>query len=166
MHMRYLSTPIIFYFLGSYVFKTPAFISIVFFSTDCYWAYTHGHHNSSTSLIDLVFVSNPVLTNFCHVLSPLSNVDHNGIHVQCSWKSTAKHNCENHSKGRVVLCYQADWRRASTSIDSFDWNSLPSEDVNETWSKWCQQFLSIMKRCIPRRTLPKRKNLSHGSQNN
>ena len=88
------------------------------------------------------------------------NADHNGIHVQCTWKPTAKHNCENHAKGRVVWCYsQADWERASTLIDSFDWNSLLSEDVNESWSRWCQQFLSIMKQCIPRRTLPKRKNL-------
>ena len=114
--------------------------------------HTHVHHNGSTSLIDLVFVSNPVLTNFCHVISPLSNADHNGIHVQCSWRLTAWHNCVNHSKSRVVWCYKhADWARASTLIDSFDWCSLFSDDVNESWSKWCQQFLSIMNKCIPKR---------------
>ena len=32
-------------------------------------------------------------------------------------------------------------------------------DRNESWSKWCQQFLSIMNKCIPKKTLPKRKNL-------
>ena len=51
---------------------------------------THVHHDGSTSLIDLVFVSNPVLSNSCHVVPPLSNADHNGIYVQTSWRPTAK----------------------------------------------------------------------------
>ena len=44
-------------------------------------------------------------------------------------------------------------------IDSTDWDALMSEDVSKSWSNWCQQFLSIMEDCIPKRTLPKRKNL-------
>lgn len=31
---------------------------------------THIHHNGSASLIDLIFVSNNVLTNFCNVIPP------------------------------------------------------------------------------------------------
>lgn len=110
---------------------------------------THVHHNGSVSLIDLVFVSSPVLTNSCHVIPPLSNSDHNGILVQCSW-----------SKGRTVWCYNhADWVRASTLIELFDWNSILSEEVDESWSNWSKQLLSIMDECIPKRTLPKHKNL-------
>lgn len=121
---------------------------------------THVHHNGSVSLIDLVFVSSPVLTNSCHVIPPLSNSDHNGILVQCSWRPTARHSCANHSKGRTVWCYNhADWVRASTLIELFDWNSILSEEVDESWSNWSKQFLSIMVECIPKRTLPKRKNL-------
>lgn len=121
---------------------------------------THVHHNGSVSLIDLVFVSSPVLTNSCHVIPPLSNSDHNGILVQCSWRPTARHSCANNSKGRTVWCYNhADWVRASTLIELFDWNSILSEDVDESWSNWSKQFLSIMDECIPKRTLPKRKNL-------
>ena len=48
---------------------------------------THVHYNGSETFIDLVFVSNPVLTNSC---PPLSNSDHNGVLVQCSWKPTAR----------------------------------------------------------------------------
>ena len=111
---------------------------------------THVHHKGTTSLIDLIFVTNNLLTNFCNVISPLGNSDHNGIHMKCSWKSTA----------RIVWCYdQADWEGALTLIDSFDWSTLISNDVNETWNRWCEKFLSIMQDCIPRKALPKRKNL-------
>ena len=37
---------------------------------------THTHHNGQTSVIDLVFVSNPVLINSCDVVPPLCNSDH------------------------------------------------------------------------------------------
>ena len=41
---------------------------------------THVHHNGSSSLIDLIFVTNNLLSdpNFCNVISPLGNSDHNG----------------------------------------------------------------------------------------
>ncbi|MCG8625004.1 MAG: hypothetical protein MJE68_23765, partial [Proteobacteria bacterium] len=102
---------------------------------------THTHHDGSTSLIDLVFMSNPILSNSCFVVPPLSNADHKGIHVQTSWNSTAKHNYDNHSKGRTIWCYsQADWERACDLIDSFDWSLLLSDDINEAWSNWFQKF--------------------------
>ena len=83
------------------------------------------------------------LTNFCNVISPLANSDHKGIHMQCNWRLTAHHNCANTSQGRVVWCYnQADWERAMVLIDSFDWASLFSTDVNESLTKWCEQFLN------------------------
>ena len=100
------------------------------------------------------------LTNFCNVIPPLANSDHKGIHMHCNWRLTAHHNCANTSKGHVVWCYnQADWERAMMLIDSFDWASLFSTDVNESLTKWCEQFLNIMRECIPRKTLPKHKNL-------
>ena len=77
----------------------------------------HVYHNGTTSLVDLVFISNPLLTNSCHVVPPLSNSDHYGVSVQCCWKPTHRHNCDNHSKGRVSWCYsQASWERACTLI--------------------------------------------------
>ena len=86
------------------------------------------HHNGSVSLIDLIFVSNNVLSN---VIPPLANSDHKGIQMQCKWKQTSRHNCANNSKGRVNWCYnQADWERTMSLIDGFDWSSLLSNDVN------------------------------------
>ena len=46
------------------------------------------HHNGSVSLIDPIFVTNSALTDFCNIISALGNSDHNGIHLQCSWKLT------------------------------------------------------------------------------
>ena len=50
------------------VFKVEIFVS--FALMQIVKEPTHVHHNSSTSLIDLVFVSNPVLSNTCHVVPP------------------------------------------------------------------------------------------------
>ena len=40
---------------------------------------THVHHNGSTSIIDLVFLSNPSSLHSCVTVPPLSNSDHNGL---------------------------------------------------------------------------------------
>ena len=67
---------------------------------------------------------------------------------------------ENHSKGCSVRNYsQADWERVSLLIESIDWSSLFSKDVNEVWSSWCEQLMGIMEHCIPNTKLPKRENL-------
>ena len=50
---------------------------------------THVYHNGSVSLIDLIFISNNVLSNFCHVIPPLANSDHKGVHMQCNWRLTS-----------------------------------------------------------------------------
>ena len=144
----------------NYIFSKLECLSHLFTLTQVVTEPTRTHHNGSTGLIDLVFVSNSVLIDFCHVIPPLSNSDHKSISVQCKWKSTSKHNCVNHSKGRVVwFNNQADWEMAHTLIDIVDWYELLSEDVNETWLKWSQQFMCIMGKYIPQRTLPKCKNL-------
>ena len=124
---------------------------------------THVHHNGHTSLIDLVFVSNAALINSCDVIPPLCNSDRNGIVIKCSWRSSSRHNCENHSKGRTVWNYsRADWERESLLIESFDWSSLLSEDVNEVWSSWCEQFMELWKNAFLKRSYP-RERTSHGS---
>ena len=121
---------------------------------------THTHHSGSTSIIDLVFVSTPELVTHCIVIPSLCNSDHKGVEIDCSWKSTARHNCVNNSAGRTVLSYKlADWDKANSLIDAFHWDVLLSSDINESWSNWCEKFLSIMDCCIPRKTLPPWKNL-------
>ena len=43
------------------------------------------------TMAPLVLLTNNLLSdpNFCNVISPLGNSDHNGIHMECNWKSTA-----------------------------------------------------------------------------
>ena len=49
--------------------------------------------------------------------------------------------------------------RANELISDFNCNALMGDDVNVTLSNWSQKFLSIMNVCVPKQTLPKRKNL-------
>ena len=121
---------------------------------------THIHHSGSTSIIDLVFVSTPELVIQCSVIPSLCNSDHTGIEINCSWKSTARLNHANNSTGRIIWNYKlANWDKANDLINDFDWDELLSDDINKSWSNWCEKFLSIMNHCIPRRKLPPRKNL-------
>lgn len=135
---------------NSSLFCKPKSFSTLFSVEQIVTESSHIHHNGSVSLIDLIFVSQAknILTHSCNVTPPLVSSDHKGIHLQCNWRLTPRHNCANRSKGNVVWCYyQVDWERAMLSFDSFDWTSLQSNDVNESWSNWCEQFLSIMCEC-------------------
>ena len=108
----------------------------------------------------MVYVSTPELVTHCIVIPSLCNADHNGVEIDCSWKSTARHNCANNSADRTVWSYKlADWDKANSLIDDFDWDVLLLGDINKSWSNWCEKFLSIMDCCIPRRRLPPRKNV-------
>ena len=111
---------------------------------------THVHHNGTSSLIDLVFVSNLALFRSCHVIPSLGNSDHNGVIVHCKWRPTAQCSCTTTSRSHAVWHYKrADWERASTLIENVNWNSvLSDDDVNESWTNWCQQFLAIMEVCM------------------
>ena len=75
--------------------------------------------------------------------------------VKLSFKST----CRN-PKGRVVWRYShANWDRACDLIEAIDWSSLlDPTDINRSWTQWSKTFLSIMEKCIPKATLPRRKN--------
>ena len=121
---------------------------------------THVHHNHSLSIIEIIFLTNPHLVNLCSIVPPLSNSDHNGILIQMWWRQSGSSSCPNNSKGRKIWLYNhADWDRAIELLDSCDWDVLLGQDANESWTNWCEKFLSIMEECIPRRTLPQRRNL-------
>ena len=117
--------------------------------------YTHVHHNGTTSTIDLLFVSNQHLIDYCSTIPALSNSDHLGLTVNLSFKSTHKS-----TKVRVVWKYShANWDRACELIEATDWSSLlDPEDINKSWSQWKSTFLKIMEMCFPKTMLPRRKN--------
>ena len=85
---------------------------------------THVHHNGTASTIDLVFVSNQHLVDYCSTIPALSNSDHLGLTVNLSFNSTSMA-----TKGRVVWRYShADWERACELIEATDWSSLLALD--------------------------------------
>ena len=115
------------------------------------------HHNGSTSIIDLVFLSNPTSLLSCVKVPPLFNSDHNGLLTTLKWKATGS---GVHSSRRPIWRYAyADWEKACELIDNTNWDSLYSDDINLSWSNWQQQFMSIIEECIPKGVLPPRKNL-------
>ena len=74
----------------------------------------------TTSLIDLVLMSNPSSMQHCSVIPPLSNSDHNGVELSIKWKS-----------GNPKLCPQTIWKysladfsRANDEIECVDWDTL------------------------------------------
>jgi hypothetical protein len=110
------------------------------------------HFSSSTSsLIDLVFLSSPSNLISCEAVSPLSNSDHLGLSLAVS---SVKIKCNPKRNGRKVWRYaHADFELAQEMLDAVDWNSLfQSPDVNDCWSVWHAKFLQIMETCIPQST--------------
>ena len=96
--------------------------------------YTHVHHNGSTSIIDLVFLSNPASLLSCVTVPPLLNSDHNGLLTTMKWKGTGS---GVHSSRRLIWRYAyADWEKACELIDNTNWDSLCSDDINLSWSNW------------------------------
>ena len=109
------------------------------------------------SLIDLVFISDYSYLSFCQTIPPLSTSDHFGLMIGLKMKCSSQ---QVLSHKRIVWRYaSADWDKAKDLIDTFDWDSLVSDDMNWYWSQWCAAFLSIMRECVPSAILPPQKNL-------
>ena len=55
---------------------------------------------------------------------------------------------------------QAEVDRANDMLFDYDWDALlESNDVNQCINAWNQQFMHVMKTCIPKGTLQLNKNL-------
>ena len=105
--------------------------------------FTHIHHSGVASIIDLIFM--------CCTIPPLTNSDHNGILVVSKWKATEG---PTHRRRKIWRYAHANWDRACEIIADCNWDSLLSDDLNTSWLKWQQEFMSIMDQCIPQRSLP------------
>ena len=119
--------------------------------------HTHIYRNSSHSLIDFVVMSNPSSLSSCNIIPPLSNSDHLGIKVKVDLKSISKP--VRHRRRSIWRYSHADWGKARKIIVGFDWDTLLSEDINLSWTRWHANFMAIMEECIPKKTLPPRRNL-------
>ena len=108
-------------------------------------------------MIDLVAMSSPTLLLTCDTVPPLSNSDHLGLLLRTQWRQYCQPT--NHPTRMVWFYKHADWRKARRLIQDTDWNSLITDDINVSWHNWQKHYLEIMKRCIPKRSLPGHCNL-------
>ena len=120
---------------------------------------THTSPNSEPSTIDLVFISNMHLFEFCNIIPQLANSDHFGLHV-CI-KHTSDTTQYTPTTRRKIWRYKhADFNRANDLLMDVDLESIINPyDIQSTWSNWKKIFLDIMDECIPTSILPNRKNL-------
>ena len=73
-------------------------------------------------------------------------------------KKICKPRCK--SKGRTIWRYTyADWDGACEAIDGFNWDLVMTENIDDAWKNWLQQFMLIMSEFIPNCTLRTRRNL-------
>ena len=119
---------------------------------------THFSHLGSPSIIDLAFVSHPSNLVSCKTISPLSTSDHMGISLIYKLPTAFKRprQCR-----RTVWCYHlGDFAKASELLANVDWDQLTNEpDVDQCWQTWQSTFLHIISACIPKKALPRRRNL-------
>ena len=112
--------------------------------------------NNTSCTIDLVFVSNPSLVSECSTIPLLSNSDHLGILLDLKKKLKPSDKCQ----GRLIWRYSpADWEKACDLIDSFEWDSILTDDIDASLKQWHEKFMDIMAQSIPNRLLPPRRNL-------
>ena len=104
---------------------------------------THLCNGNLNSLIDLVFVSNPLSLSYCKVVPPLSNSDHFGIKLELQLKGPSR-GVKYHTSRLVWNYAEADWERGCQLIRAFDWNTLLSNDINAAWINWHHMFINII----------------------
>ena len=116
--------------------------------------HTYISPSGNASLIDLALVSNLLQFCKCSTLPPLANSDHSGLDMGIKWRNIKR---PATTSKRVVWKYtQADFGKACSLIEGTNWDALISYDINVSLKNWQN---SIIKECIPKQTLPRRRNL-------
>ena len=112
--------------------------------------------NSTSTLIDLAFVSTRRMVQFCETIPPLANSDHLGIYLHLSNKL-----CKNIQKPQTRKIWQynlADFDQAVELLEAIEWEHLLNDsDPSLYWSAWKHYFLQIMDIFIPHITVNTKK---------
>ena len=112
---------------------------------------------SSSTLIDLIFVIPTVIVKYCSTLPPLANADHYGLQLIMTTKSPVK---RSKPVSRRIWRYTlADFNRAAELLDTIEWTNLLPDNVDDFWSAWKTYFLQIMEICIPNANVKVKKNI-------
>ena len=102
---------------------------------------------SSSTLIDLIFVTPTVIVKHCSTLPPLASADHYGLQLIMSTKAQVKRS--KPVTRRIWRYALADFDRAAELLDTIEWTNLLPDNVDAFWSAWKTYFLQIMETCIP-----------------
>ena len=101
--------------------------------------------NTSSSLIDHVYLNDPESLDYCEVTPLLGSSDHNCILV-CIKRPPRSVN----SKRRTIWRYNlADFDTANSLLSQIPSEPLQPSDIDSSWTQWKDTFLSIMSQCIP-----------------
>ena len=113
---------------------------------------THSLSSGNQTLIDHVYLSNISHFVSCTILPPLGNSDHNCVDVVLS---PIKTNLPKKLKARRVIWKyaQADFERANEILSYTNVDEYLDNSMDQAWSKWEQNFMSVMHQCIPTMTV-------------
>ena len=102
---------------------------------------------TSSTLIDIIFVSSIIFVKSCTTIPPLANADHRGLKFVFSIGSSK--NSTKPITRRVWRYSLADWDKTAEILDCIEWDALLLDNVNLFWSAWKHYFLQTMEICIP-----------------
>ena len=113
------------------------------------------------SCIDLALVSNLSQLRKCEVIPPLTDYDHghSGLWVSMSWKDVKRPAVNGYGKRTIWKYAQDDFTKACSLIEATNWESLLTGDINQALANWEAKYMEIMGLCIPKKPLPKQRNL-------
>ena len=119
---------------------------------------THASPSGRDTLIDLALLSNPSQLMSCDVIPPLGSSDHSGISLHLKWSAGS---IPGRTSKRVIWRYaHADFQKACRLINETNWDWLYDlSDVDVVGDEWEKLFMAIMDQCIPKASLPSRRNL-------
>ena len=76
-----------------------------------------------------------------------------------SWKDVRRPAVNGNGKITIWKYAQANFTKACSLIKATNWESLLTGDVNQALTNWEAKYMEIMELCIPKKSLPKRRNL-------
>ena len=86
---------------------------------------TYVSHNGKEILIDLALILSSSKLKECSVIPPLSNSDHDGVHLVLRMLPSIQKTTNN--VAQTIWRYQVDFTRANAIIRSTDWSDIDRE---------------------------------------
>lgn len=111
---------------------------------------------SSSTLIGHVYVSDLSFLSSCSTTPPLGSSDHSCVVVALTQTTTRPSKLCH-----LMWSYRtANWDLANDQLSEVLPSAFPeSSDIDSIWASWKSQFLYVMSRCIPSRTITVKKSL-------